>query len=365
MIHLEERWHLIALHQIAGVGWHTIARLLEHGWVPGETIRSSTLQTLKQSGVPNKVVERIQAKFCPSFVKQVKRECEERKIVAITYFDVAYPSYLKEIDQPPWILYIKGDHSVLQTPCLAIVGARRPTAYGIQMTKKFARSLAREGLTIVSGMAYGVDAKAHQSTLDVQGKTIAVLASGVDVVYPKRNRRLYDQIVQHGAVVSESAPGTPPVPGLFPLRNRLISGLSMGTLVVEAAKKSGSLITANYSLEQNREVFAIPGPVGSPLSEGTLQLIQEGAKCVKEAKDVLEELPPIPKVQSRRQPKAISLNAEEKILLSYIGEEPIRISYLMEMIADQLSVGQIHRALLSLELKQVIEPLAGQRYVRR
>lgn len=362
---MEERWHLIALHQIAGVGWHTMARLMENGWIPGEEIRPSLFATLKQSGVPKKVVERIQTKFHLSFIKQVKQECEERKITAITYFDPLYPSYLKEIPQPPWILYAKGDPGLLQTPCLAIVGARRPSSYGIRMTRKFAGDLATQGFTIVSGMAYGIDAEAHQSVLDAEGKTIAVLASGVDVIYPKRHRKLYDRIVQNGTVISESAPGTKPNPGLFPLRNRIISGLSFGTLVVEATKKSGSLITANYSVEQNREVFSIPGPIYSPLSEGTLQLIQEGAKCVKKIDDLLEELPPINRVQIPQQKMETKLNNEEKRLLSYIGEEPIQITTLIENVSKLFSIGQIHQLLLSLELKQVITQLAGQRYVRR
>ncbi len=362
---MEERWHLIALHQIAGVGWHTMARMIENGWMPGEAIQPSLLDTLKQFGVPDKVVERIRTKFNLSFIQEVKQECEERKITTITYFDPMYPSLLKEVPQPPWILYVKGDPGLLQTPCFAIVGARRPSMYGLRMTRKFASALAVQGLTIVSGMAYGIDAEAHQSVLDAEGKTIAVLASGVDVVYPKRHRTLYHHLIQHGTVISESAPGTPPNPGLFPLRNRIISGLSQGTLVVEATEKSGSLITANYSVEQNREVFAIPGPIDSPLSAGTLHLIQEGAKCVKKIDDILEEIPPLTSAPIPQQKMETSLNNEEKRLLSYIGDEPIQIAILIEKLSTTFSIGQIHQLLLSLELKQAITQLAGQRYVRR
>lgn len=300
---MEERWHLIALHQIAGVGWQTIARLFEIGWIPGSKIPPSSLVSLQQLGVPKKVIQRIQTTFQLSFIQQVKQVCDERNIIPITYFDSAYPPYLKEIHQPPWVLYVRGDVELLQSPCLAVVGARKPSSYGMQTTRTFTTKLAKRGYTIVSGLAYGIDAQAHQSALDVEGKTIAVLASGVDVVYPKRHRRLYQQIVEHGAVLSESSPGTSPKPGLFPLRNRLISGLSLGTLVVEAAQKSGSLITAYCSLEQNREVFAIPGPIHSPLSAGTLQLIQEGAKCVVAIEDIIEELPVILNDESKPKKK--------------------------------------------------------------
>lgn len=290
---MKDRWHLIALHQIAGVGWHTIHRLLVHGWVPGENITPF----LENAQLSKTLIRRIQKKFQLSFIRHVKRTIEERRIQTITWFDSTYPKVLKEIAQPPWILYVLGDPGLLHTPCLAVVGTRMPTPYGLRMTQKFSSQLSYYGYTIVSGLANGIDTEAHRSTLEAHGKTIAVLASGVDVIYPKRNRQLYRKIFETGAIISESAPGTQPHPGLFPQRNRVISGLSLGTLVVEAAKKSGSLITANYSLEQGREVFAIPGPIDSPLSQGTLQLVQEGAKCVKEMEDILEELPSSPKIQ--------------------------------------------------------------------
>lgn len=362
---MEEQWHLIALHQIAGVGWQTIARLFESGWIPGEKLRPSILSSLAEVGVPKKVIKRIQNKFCPAWIEQVKQICEARKITAITYFDPKYPPYLKEIQQPPWVLYIRGDIELLQSPCLSIVGARKPTSYGIRMTRKFAEDLATQGLTIVSGLAYGIDAEAHQSALEIGGKTIAVLASGVDVVYPKRHRNLYQRIVEQGAVLSESPPGTSPKPGLFPLRNRLISGLSMGTLVVEAAQKSGSLITAECSVEQNREVFAIPGPIHSPLSAGTLQLIQEGAKCVVTLEDVLEELPVFANQSTLANAQEVELNNQEEKLISYLGDEPIHIAVLMEKLSSEFSISQLHQLLLSLELKQVITQLAGQHVVRR
>lgn len=367
---MEERWYLIALHQITGVGWHTITHMLAAGWTPGNEISNSTYNCLRQNRVSKKVIERIKSKFRPSFVKQVKRECEERKIETVTRLDDAYPAWLAEISQPPWILYLRGDPTLLQTNGLAIVGTRKPTVYGRRMTKQFATELVKRDLTIVSGMAFGVDTEAHQSALAAGGNTIAVLGSGVDVIYPKRNRSLYQQLIKHGLVISESAPGTNPHPGLFPQRNRVISGLSLGTLVVEAAAKSGSLITANFSLEQGREVFAVPGPVNSPLSAGTLKLIQEGAKCVRVTDDILDELQYVnipTDVVGRKmscQAQIPKLNQAEETLLSHIHHEPVQITALLEELQQKLQIGEIHQSLLSLEMKQVITQLPGQHYIR-
>ena len=369
---MEERWHLIALHQIAGVGWHTITNLLAAGWTPGDEISESTYKYLQQLKVSATVIERIKSKFRLSFIKQVKRECEERKIIAITRLDEAYPILLTEIAQPPWILYLRGDPALLKSNGLAIVGARKPTVYGRKMTRQFATELVRRDFTIISGMAFGIDTEAHQSALEAGGKTIAILATGVDVIYPKRNRILYQQLVNQGLVISESAPGVKPHPGLFPQRNRVISGLSLGTLVVEAAAKSGSLITANFSLEQGREVFAVPGPVNSPLSTGTIQLIQEGAKCVRVTEDIVNEFPQVNKQvniavkqeEMSFQSPITKLNEAEETLLAQIQHEPIQITELLALLSNKLSVGQIHQSLLSLEMKQVITQLPGQHYVR-
>ncbi|MEW9033554.1 MAG: DNA-processing protein DprA [Planifilum fimeticola] len=361
---MEERDGLIAMHQIQGIGWRTLHKLLEAGWNPAGEVTSDLLQHLRDLRVPGSTVERIRGKWNPSFVRRVKEELKRRRIAAVTCFDPEYPEYLKEIAQPPWVLYIKGDLSLLSGVCLAVVGTRQPTHYGRRVARKMAAEIASRGWVVVSGMAAGVDSEAHRGALEANGKTVAVLGTGVDVVYPKHLRGLYAELVEKGAVCSEMPPGTAPRPGLFPQRNRIISGLSVGTLVVEAAERSGALITADFSMEQGREVFAVPGPVTSEKSAGTNRLIQQGAKCVTGVQDILEEFPSL--VQSPQVPaestEPSDLSPEERLLLSFIRDEPVHIDELREQIS--LPPGEIHRHLLSLQLKKRIRQLPGSRFVR-
>lgn len=211
------------------------------------------------------------------------------KIETIDLFDKAYPELLKEISHPPLVLYLKGDRNLLKEYCLSIVGTRLATLYGLSMAEKFSKELAGLSLVIVSGLARGIDTKVHQTALKY-GKTIAVLGSGLLNIYPKENQILARQITSSGALISEFPLRTPPAKENFPRRNRIISGLSKGTLVIEAALRSGALITAGFALEQNREVFALPGKASSPLSYGTHGLIKAGAKLVDSVNDILDEL---------------------------------------------------------------------------
>lgn len=208
----------------------------------------------------------------------------------ITFSDLRYPALLKEIGQPPTLLYVVGDPHYLLQPQLAIVGSRNPSHNGLEFANSFAYQLAEIGFTITSGLALGVDGAAHRGALAAKGNTIAVLGTGLNQIYPKRHRALTEQIVQSGCLVSEFSLDSQPIPTNFPRRNRIISGLSLGTLVIEAATKSGSLITARYAAEQNREVFALPGSLKNPAAQGCLQLIQQGAKCVTNIDDILQEI---------------------------------------------------------------------------
>ena len=214
----------------------------------------------------------------------------------LTLVDKEYPSLLRDIDSSPFVLYIKSGLSKAELktffsfPSLAVVGTRRITSYGRQITKQLTQELAQAGLVIVSGMARGVDSVAHQTALEAGGKTVAVLGCGVDIIYPPENKKLYQLILKNGLVMSEFPPGMPPLPGNFPSRNRIIAGMSLGVLVSEGARKSGSLITASLAAEFGREVFAVPGPINSGLSVGPMFLIKNGAKLVSEAEDILEEL---------------------------------------------------------------------------
>lgn len=361
---MEERDGLIAMHQIQGIGWHTLHKLLEAGWNPAGEVTSDLLHHLRDLRVPESTVERIRRTWTPSFIRRVKEELMRRNIAAVTFFDPEYPEYLKEIAQPPWVLYIKGDVSLLSTACLAVVGTRQPTNYGRRVARKMAAEIASRGWAVVSGMAAGIDSEAHRGALEADGKTIAILGTGVDVVYPKHLRSLYAELAKKGAVCSEMPPGTAPHPGLFPRRNRIISGLSLGTLVVEAAERSGALITADFSMEQGREVFAVPGPVTSEKSVGTNRLIQQGAKCVTCVQDILEEFPSL--VQTSRAPaesaEPSDLLSEERLVLSFVKDEPVHIDELKEQIS--LPPGEIHRHLLSLQLKKRIRQLPGSRFVR-
>jgi DNA processing protein len=284
---------LIAFHHFRGIGWHTLAKLLRLGWSFAEKLNQDVLDVLRECRLDSDSLAQIKRCWSCDYVQEISGNLRRNNTRAITIYDTGYPRYLKEIAQPPWILYIKGDPACLNRPLLAVVGTRQPSTYGLKIARTLSFELAQAGFGIVSGLAYGIDKAAHQGALQAQGITIAVLGSGVDVIYPKGHRQLYLDLICSGAVVSEYPLGTAPHPGLFPQRNRIISGLSLGTLVVEAARRSGSLITAAYSLEQNREVFAIPGPVTSDKSLGTNWLIQQGAKCVTSVEDILEEFRPL------------------------------------------------------------------------
>ena len=359
---MEERDGLIAMHQIQGIGWHTLHKLLKAGWSPAGELTLDLLRRLRDLRVPESTVERIRAKWTPSFVRSGEggAGCGAES-TALTVFDPEYPEYLKEIAQPPWVLYIKGDASLLSG--IVCRGGHPPTdelrkADGEEngVGDRFPR------LGVVSGMAAGIDSEAHRGALEAGGKTIAILGTGVDVVYPKHLRRLYAELVEKGAVCSEMPPGTAPHPGLFPRRNRIISGLSLGTLVVEAAERSGALITADCSLEQGREVFAVPGPVTSEKSAGTNRLIQQGAKCVTGVQDILEEFPSLVPPSAEKSTEPSDLSPDERLLLSFIGDEPVHIDELRDQIS--LPPGELHRHLLSLQLKKRILQLPGARFVR-
>lgn len=277
----------------------------------------------------------------------------------LTLADADYPPSLLEIADPPPLLYVRGNPALLLQPGLAIVGSRNATPQGNQTAESFARKLAATGLTVVSGLALGIDAAAHRGALAAAGNTIAVIGTGPDRIYPARNRELALQIAERGAIVSEFPIGTPALAANFPKRNRLIAGLSRGVLVVEAATESGSLITARLAAEQGREVFAIPGSIHSPVARGCHHLIKQGAKLVETAADVLEELTISIACPSPAAPRPI---IDEHPLLTALGHDPANLDELVArtgQAADQLLI-----ALLELELSGQIAPLPGNRYQR-
>ncbi len=279
--------------------------------------------------------------------------------------DPRYPSLLRTIHDPPVLLWCRGDLVSLQQTAVALVGSRSATGYGRKISFLLAQQLVQAGLTVVSGLAEGIDGQAHAGALAAAGRTVAVLGCGVDVVYPRFHSRLYEQIQAHGLLVSEYPLGTQPDGFRFPARNRIISGLSLGVVVVEAAAKSGSLITARMALEQNREVFAVPGRIDSPQSEGSHHLIQQGAQLVHSVEDILAELPTVGGVRQNkatRQAVPEDISASEQKLLALLAADPIDIEELTA--TSGLPVSELHGLLLNLELKGLIRQLPGQQYER-
>jgi len=303
---------------------------------------------------------------------EAERELENirrKAYTLLTFGDPRYPRRLKEIFDPPHVLYCRGSAEVLDDPAVAIVGSRRPTAYGRALAEKLAGDLAARGCTIVSGLAAGVDACAHWGALR-QGRTIGVLGSGLDVLYPRENRGLAEKIAEQGAIITEFPLGTKPLAANFPVRNRIISGLALGLVVVEAAERSGSLISAKFALEQNREVMAVPGNVTSELSRGSNGLIREGAKLVAGWEDVASELPSpwrenlLAQTEEKTDNKPASLSREENRLMK---ELPADATVHIDDLADaaDFSIAELLVLLLGLELRGLVVQLPGKYYQRR
>ncbi len=295
--------------------------------------------------------------------------------------DGGYPYLLREISDPPITLYVKGDwQACFDAPCVAVVGSRRCSTYGENASEMLARDLAANGICIVSGLARGIDTAAHRGAIDGRGKTIAVLGTGIDGVYPKENAKLVDNILASGGVVVSQFPlGTPPLKDNFPYRNRIISGLSLGVLLVEASERSGSLITARLAMEQNREVLAVPGNITSKNSFGTNYLIKSGAKLVQQWQDVVSELSPEisaailpPKIDGKTskgesrevEPVPAGLNENEQIIWQRLApDETAHIDTLLE--ESGLSFSDLNAALLALEMRELVRTLPGKNYARK
>ncbi len=344
-------------------------RLLSQFKLPEAVFRASPRELQKIPGLGQKTIAKILTGGARREATQQVDRCRKAGVGIIPLYSQDYPPLLARIDNPPLQLYVRGDASLLQTDCIAIVGARAATSYGTEMASHFAADLARHGYTVVSGLASGIDAAAHYGCLEAGGRTIAVLGCGVNRVYPPRNRTLYQRMVSHGALVSEYPLDTEPDAFRFPARNRIISGLSLGVMVVEAAKRSGSLITAQLALEQNREVFAVPGRIDSFKSAGTHNMLQQGAKLVLRVEDIIEELPPRPTEGAGSVPSVTApglpgdgLEGESKIIFGLLDVYPVDIETLIRQTG--MAAKQVSEALLLLELGGLIESLPGKQYRR-
>lgn len=337
-------------------------------------IRREDLILLNMAGIGKKALEKLSKSELHRKITALQKEYDletELKLIKkynvdiTTIFDAHYPKLLKQIHSPPIVLYSKGKLLEKTELAIAVVGSRLASMYGLTTAERLGYELASRGLVVVSGLARGIDSAAHKGALKGHGKTIAVLGSGLDIMYPPENQRLAEEIIEKGgAVVSEFPMGTPPHQKNFPRRNRVISGLSLAVVVVEAAKESGALITADFALEQNREVFAVPGKVDSATSFGTNQLIKEGARLVQTADDIMDELKLKlkPSGMTGREPLRPVLSAEEEAIYKNLSAEPKYIDEVME--SAKMPLNKITTLLFKLQLKKLVKELPGKNFVR-
>jgi DNA processing protein len=376
----EEGLHWLALRLIPGLGTRGANQLLAQWRTPQAIFRASRSE-LEASGLSGSVAQSIASGCTFDDAVDQQQKMLETGAVLVPFSDPAYPARLKEIFDPPIALFTRGRTDLLSAILLGVVGTRRPTNYGTAATERLSADLAQAGLAITSGMARGIDTSAHRAALDIGGDTVAVLGCGVDVVYPAENRKLASEIAERGLIVSEFPMGSPAYPQNFPIRNRIISGMSVGVLVVEGAQYSGSAITARMALEQQREVFAVPGSIMSKMSWGPNLLIKQGAKLVQEWNDVLVELPTdirralIGKAQARLGVMSLDLNGESSTLPPELGaasrvvfnrlkpDVPIHLDELVET-SDTLTSSEVIAALFELELLGLARQLPGKNFVK-
>ena len=352
-----------ALKSVPGIGSHLFKRLIDKFKFPHLVFEASPDDLLKIDGITDRLVSAIKRHKIPEHVKKDFDSVIKNGYRIVTMLDPDYPSLLLEIPDPPPFLYVLGqlDSSIMN---IAIVGSRNATPYGLSTTKRLCNDLALRGITVVSGMARGIDTAAHEGALLGKGKTIAVLGSGFERVYPAENLNLFHKIAENGAVVSEFPLKTEPEAHNFPIRNRIISGISLGTVVVEATKKSGSLITARLAAEQNREVFAVPGSINSFKSIGAHTLIKQGAKLVEHAQDIIEELSPLIQAyaatdeKNKKMDKLPPLSSEESLVLKELGPYPVHIDEIVRNIS--MEPGKLSSILLKLELKEIVDQAPGK-----
>lgn len=371
----------IALNMTVGIGPRVAARLLER-FGSASAIFAATRGELEGLRLPAETIESILMRDQHQAAVEELERVRALPADVLILDDGTYPALLGEISDPPITLYVQGAWSLcLENPCVAVVGSRRSSTYGQNTATMLARDLASRGVTIISGLARGIDAAAHRGALEAGGRTVAVMGTGLDEVYPRDHRKLAEDILAAGgALVSQFPLGTPPTPQNFPYRNRIISGLSLGVVLVEAAENSGSLITARLALEQGREVFAVPGNISSKNSFGTNFLIKgAGAKLVQQWQDIASELPPaiaarlLPPAPKKNEKSALLAQLalvpeglsehERNVLLLMSADEPAHIDALVE--SSKLSIPELATALLGLEVHELIRQLPGKCFVRK
>lgn len=357
---MDDRKYWVGFNLIKGIGAVRMQGLVAY-FGDLESAWKAPLAELAGAGLGLKVIERVVQARQTVDLDKVWERIEKQGITILTWQDEAYPQRLKEIDQPPPVLYIRGTYVPDDLFAVAIVGTRRVTPYGRQITEELASFLAAHGMTVVSGLARGVDAVAHQTALKAGGRTIGVLGSGVDKIYPPEHRALAEQMMERGAVISDYAPGTPPEASNFPPRNRIISGLSLAVVVVEAGETSGALITAEFAAEQGREVFAVPGSILAPQSKGTNKLIQKGAQPLLSMQDLMQALDITRVGEQKAARKIMPADAVEAKLLTVLTSEPLHVDEIRNQ--SELPIEKVSAALVLMELKGLVRQVGGMNYV--
>jgi DNA processing protein len=357
---MEDKKFWVGFNLIKGIGAVRMQGLVAYFGDLEPAWRASPAD-LAEAGLGLKLIERVVQARENVDLDKVWEKIEKQGIKILTWQDDAYPQRLKEIDQPPPVLYIRGEYLPDDLFAVAIVGTRRVTPYGRQITEELSSFLASNGLTVISGLARGVDVIAHQASLKAGGRTIAVLGSGVDKIYPPEHRALAEQIMERGAIISDYAPGTPPDASNFPPRNRIISGLSLAVVVIEAGETSGALITAEFAAEQGREVFAVPGSILAPQSKGTNKLIQKGALPLLSVNDLMQALDITRVGEQKAARKIMPGDATEAKLLNVLGSEPLHVDEIRNQ--SELPIEKVSATLALMELKGMVRQVGGMNYV--
>ena len=353
---------------IPGLGSGVVKNLLKRFGGPQAVFEAEFTELLYIDGVRKETARKIVKRELISDPEEELRRIEKCNARIVTYLDPSYPGLLKEIHYPPMVFYIKGNDIPVNHTFVAVVGSRVPTHYGVKAAENIGMGLASRRVGVVSGLAKGIDSAAHRGCLMGKGFTIAVMGTGIDVVYPDTNKKLFEKVVETGAVISEFPTGTPPEARNFPMRNRIISGLSRGVAVVEATRRSGSLITASFALDQGREVFAVPGSIDSFKSTGSHFLIKQGAKLIENADDILSEFGFVNEyIQSGDLFKGAfgappTMDESEKRIYEIIGEYPIHVDEIVRL--GGMDAGEVLSILMRMELNGVVKQLSGKMFVR-
>jgi DNA processing protein len=357
---MEAKAYWVGFNLVRGIGAVRMKNIIDH-FGNLEIAWNAPAEALISAGLPGRVVENFIHMRGQVNLEIIMERIETLGVKVYTWEDDTYPRRLKEISQPPPVLFVRGSINVEDDWAVSVVGTRRVTPYGRQVAMEIARFLAQNGVTVVSGLARGVDAISHQAALQAGGRTFAVLGSGVDVIYPPEHRKLANEIIAQGAIISDYAMGTQPESSNFPPRNRIIAGLSLATIVVEAGETSGALITAEFAVEQGRDVFAVPGSILTPQSEGTNKLIGQGARPLLRMTEILEilKLEQLPEKQNNR--KTIAASPEEKKLLVHLSQDPQHIDEISRL--SGLPIQSVSATLTMMELKGMVTHVGGMNYV--